>query len=79
MLGYFHDRTLNLDGKVNPDMLSAILNEDRESYIKNMPAEYILDWKKIVFIEEHYASVEKYYDVILDSKEQNLAVLKRRD
>ncbi len=44
-LGYFHDRTINLDGKVNPDALRRLLQDGHSlDYVLESPARYIIDW-----------------------------------
>jgi len=43
-LGYFHDRTINLDGKVNPDALVARQTNKIGDYIQQKNIEYIVDW-----------------------------------
>ena len=45
-LGYFHDRTINLDGKTNLNALNALLKDGHNlNYILDTPSiEYIIDW-----------------------------------
>ena len=44
-LGYFHDRTINLDGKVNPEALRRLLEDGHSlDYVLESPAQYIIDW-----------------------------------
>lgn len=43
-LGYFHDRTVNLDGKVNPEALLARQTNKLPEYIQQKQLEYIIDW-----------------------------------
>ncbi|MDD2815095.1 MAG: glycosyltransferase family 39 protein [Thiotrichaceae bacterium] len=43
-LGYFHDRTINLDGKVNPEALVARQTNKIGDYIQQKNIEYIVDW-----------------------------------
>jgi hypothetical protein len=47
-VGYFHDRTINLDGKVNPEALRARLAPGAPNgipqYIIDKPIQYIVDW-----------------------------------
>lgn len=44
MLGYFHDRTINLDGKVNPHALKARKKHELKEYIMRTDIQYIVDW-----------------------------------
>ena len=44
-LGFFHDRTINLDGKVNPVALRLMLDgRDIRSYVAGSKIDYIVDW-----------------------------------
>ncbi|MEM7204038.1 MAG: hypothetical protein AAF628_27500 [Planctomycetota bacterium] len=44
-LGFFHDRTINLDGKVNPAALRARQERgDVVDYIIDSPAQFLADW-----------------------------------
>lgn len=47
-IGYFHHRTINLDGKVNPEALRARLAPGAPNgipqYIIDKPIQYIVDW-----------------------------------
>lgn len=77
-LGFFHDRTINLDGKVNIAAYEALLaGEEGEYVVEETPIEYLADWTGMrdwltkPAIEEHFELVE--YD-----EEANLAVLRRR-
>jgi len=50
VLGYFHDRTINLDGKVNPEALAArqqgtILEYILNKRIDGAPIEYLVDYE----------------------------------
>jgi hypothetical protein len=48
-LGYFHDRTINTDGKVNPD-IEGLVPGTMGSYLAGWKVEYFIEWK------EHLAS-----------------------
>jgi hypothetical protein len=47
IVGYFHDRTINLDGKVNADALRARLDERLSTYIVNSRIDYVFGWEGI--------------------------------
>ena len=78
-LGFFHDRTINLDGKVNPDALRVKLAEgDVISYILASNIEFIADWAGIA----SWSQIEKdgfnrKFDLIVFDEKENLGVLKR--
>ena len=80
-LGFFHDRTINLDGKVNPDALRAKIKEgDVIAYILRSDIMYIADWvgmAKWALIEKD--GFDRKFQLLVDDKAANLAVLKRVD
>lgn len=47
MLGYFHDRTINLDGKVNPQALEAREKHELDKYVLKTDIQYLVDWYHI--------------------------------
>ncbi|NJO15822.1 MAG: hypothetical protein HC877_08760 [Thioploca sp.] len=84
-LGYFHDRTINLDGKVNPEALIArqqggdklaqyLVNKN----IDSQRIEYIIDWVFLINRIEKYPLVNQNFHLIVNDPQQNLAVLKRQ-
>ncbi|HEY0876062.1 MAG TPA: hypothetical protein VGD94_21480 [Vicinamibacterales bacterium] len=87
-LGYFHDRTINLDGKVNPFALQARRDNRLFQYIvDDTPIEYIADWYGLArwvdrpetIQEERDASLlTRHFDVVVRAPERNLMVLRRR-
>lgn len=79
-LGYFHDRTLNLDGKVNPEALAAKLRGEAEwhRYIADSPADYLIDWVGMArFPIDHPEEYRGKFAVKVEDFERNLAVLER--
>jgi hypothetical protein len=76
-IGFFHDRTINLDGKVNRYAHDAIREGRIAEYTLATPVEYladwigILDWLTIPQIAENF-------EVVVEDRERNLGVLKRR-
>jgi len=81
-LGYFHDRTINLDGKVNPKALRARIERgDVRSYVLDeTPINYLVDWVGIA----SWVSMEseprfgQAFEMVVDDKAANLGVLRRR-
>jgi hypothetical protein len=75
-LGYYHDRTINLDGKVNPEAMAARLQNRIPEYVVDSSISYLIDWAglsawaKIPPLSEHF-------ELIVNDKKINLAVLKR--
>lgn len=75
-LGYFHDRTLNLDGKVNPAALQAKLQKRIPNYIVESDIMYLVDWIGIAHwiklspLTEHFA-------LVVRDQDKNLGVLQR--
>jgi len=83
-LGYWHDRTINLDGKVNPAALNALLTEGHVlNYVVDSPIIYLADWHGIAswvtddMTNDNTRFVEEFV-LLLHEPENNLAVLKRR-
>jgi hypothetical protein len=75
-LGFFHDRTLNLDGKVNPDALKARLAHRTQEYVLESPIQYLADW---VGIETwlHSTALEGHFEQRILDRERNLSVVQR--
>jgi hypothetical protein len=79
-LGFFHDRTINLDGKVNPDALHAILKQGNVlEYVRNSKIDYIADWYGMAGWVKMKSDPEfaNEFKVIVEDKKLNLAVLRR--
>ncbi len=90
-LGYFYDRTINLDGKVNPEALSARKREELFKYAIDKQINYLIDWVRIIdgwLITDDPTLSEKqrqdrlllkqHFELIVRDTQRNLAVLKRR-
>lgn len=83
-LGFFHDRTINLDGKVNPDALAARLEGRIPHYVVNQEfddnggqIEYLVDWVGIAsWVNKK--PLDTHFDLILEDPKNNLAVLQRK-
>jgi hypothetical protein len=78
-LGFFHDRTINLDGKVNPDALRAIQQRRQAAYVVGSPIQYVLDWASILEPwSRSDAVLSRHFDWVLRDPRGNFAVLGRR-
>lgn len=77
-IGFFHDRTINLDGKVNPAALQALIEGRHGPYIVSTPAQYLVDWAGVVDLLTDPAMGEHFEAIVVDP-EQNLSVLARKD
>lgn len=80
-LGYFHDRTINLDGKVNQEALRRLV-VDRHilNYVLETPVDYIVDWVGMArWVDQNKFSTRfgQEFEVIVQDPALNLAVLKR--
>jgi hypothetical protein len=80
-LGFFHDRTINLDGKVNPEALRARLDDgDVISYVLASKIEYLVDWHGIAgWSRIQKGAFNRKFKLVLSDEAANLAVLKRVD
>jgi hypothetical protein len=83
-LGFFHDRTVNLDGKVNPDALRAKIQRKIPEYVVTQEfdangnrIDYLADWFGIASWAK-LTPIKNNFDLILNDRENNLAVLKRK-
>lgn len=76
-LGYFHDRTINLDGKVNPFALEAKLAGRIPEYVVDTPIQFLADWVGIAGWLELPPLHDRFTLRLLDV-EENLAVLERQ-
>lgn len=77
-LGYFHDRTINLDGKVNPFAYEARTQDGIPAYIADSEIEYLIDWQSI--LEWHRdTSLNQTFHVLVDQSEgyRGLGVMRR--
>lgn len=83
-LGYWHDRTINLDGKVNPDALHALLTKGHVlDYIVDSKITYLADWYGIASwvtdeMSDRNARFAAEFELVLGDPENNLTVLKRQ-
>jgi hypothetical protein len=81
-LGYFHDRTINLDGKVNPKALRARIERGQVmSYVLDeTPINYLADWVGIAGWATTAAEPRfpQAFELVVDDKAANLGVLRRR-
>jgi hypothetical protein len=75
-VGYFHDKTINLDGKVNPDALQARKLNNLPGYIVNIKAEYMADWfDRKIFMKD--STISKNFEMIVCDSLKDLTVLKK--
>lgn len=76
-LGYWHDRTLNLDGKVNPYALEAKLVDDVPGYVLDTKIEVLADWVGIADWLSR-PKIAEHFELVKLDHEANLAVLRRK-
>jgi hypothetical protein len=76
-LGFYHDRTLNLDGKVDPRAFEARRAGTIAEHVRNSSVEYIVDWASIA----EWARRPEFaaeFELLLKDNTANLAVLQRK-
>ena len=79
-LGFFHDRTINLIGEVNPEALRAKLADgDVISYILASKIEFLVDWANIARLAKIKKNGfnQKFKLIVDDKDDPNLAVFRR--
>jgi len=76
-LGYYHDRTINLDGKVNPQALAARRTNTIPQYVADGPARYIVDWAGLIRWQD-IPAIDAHFELIEHDASGNLAVFRRR-
>jgi hypothetical protein len=75
-LGFFHDRTLNLDGKVDVAALHAALENRTPAYIASSKLDAVIDWYGTARLMA-FAPVASTFRLVEDSPDANLTVLVR--
>jgi hypothetical protein len=80
-LGYWHDRTVNLDGKVNPEALEARRTEGHVlRYVTESDIDYVADWEGVGgWIERPEGGFAEAFELVIRDPQQNLAVMRRID
>jgi hypothetical protein len=83
-LGFFHDRTVNLDGKVNPEALHMLRQDRIPDYVvssrwgtERASIAYLLDWQGIA-AWTGIAEIHSNFDLVVDDTGRNLAVFRRK-
>jgi hypothetical protein len=84
-LGFFHDRTVNLDGKVNPEALAMRVGTDRiPEYVvdsrwgaAHQSIDYLLDWRGLA-VWQSLPAIRSNFDLLVDDAKVNLAVFRRK-
>jgi hypothetical protein len=76
-LGFFHDRTLNFDGKVNPYAYQAAIEHRRPEYVVSTNVQYLADWSSIAeWLDDE--PIRQNFDLLIRDEEQQLGVLVRK-
>jgi hypothetical protein len=81
-LGYWHDRTINLDGKVNPAALAerAARGTVLPYVVRTERIRYIADWRGMAgWADDSAGGFDEAFELLVDDPGANLAVLRRRD
>ncbi|MEM6420988.1 MAG: hypothetical protein AAF698_00255 [Pseudomonadota bacterium] len=80
-LGYWHARTINLDGKVNPAALDARRTDGHVLlYVVDSDIDYIVDWAGVGnWVHLPVPDFAAAFELTLQDAEANLSVMRRRD
>jgi hypothetical protein len=80
-VGYFHDRTINLDGKVNPAALRAVIDHGSVlDYVVDSKIDYIADWSGVGgWMDMRQASPRftSEFELLLRDEASNLSAMRR--
>jgi hypothetical protein len=77
-IGFFHARTINLDGKVNPLALQARIQGRFPGYVIRSPIQWLVDWPPILRQLTKWPVVQKAFEVVVEDPSRRLLVLRRR-
>lgn len=82
-LGYWHDRTINLDGKVNPEALTARRENRVLDYVVASDIDYVIDWAGVGDWMNFEAAqgpdgFAETFELVLQDNEHNLSVMRRK-
>lgn len=80
-LGYWHDRTINLDGKVNPEALEARRTKGNVlDYVVESKIDYLADWTPIAgWVTRGHEEFANAFEAVVEDKKRKLGVLRRRE
>jgi hypothetical protein len=75
-VGFFHDRTINLDGKVNPEAFAAVRAGRIPQYVLDKGIVFLVDWEGLA----SWARLPELrsFELVVHDRKANLAVLRRR-
>ncbi len=76
-IGFFHDRAINLDGKVNPAAHEAVRADRIPEYVVASPIQYLADWVGLAAWRER-PLIERHFELLVEERDTNLAVFRRR-
>ncbi|MCK5877934.1 MAG: glycosyltransferase family 39 protein, partial [Candidatus Marithrix sp.] len=78
--GYFHDRTINLDGKTNPEALEARKQGKLPEYMLSKDIQYFVDWinwySMKVWIEQPL--LRENFEFVVQDIENNILVMHKK-
>jgi hypothetical protein len=77
-LGFFHDRTINLDGKVNLAAFEALVaGREGEYVVEDTEIEYLVDWIGMRDWMDKPA-IAQNFEILVQDEAENLGVLRRK-
>jgi len=78
-LGFFHEKTHNLDGKVNPEALEAKLRREVPQYIVDKKELiFVVDWMGLLDWWKAHPVLREEFDLVIQDPARNVAGMKRR-
>jgi len=77
-IGFFHDRTINLDGKVNPEAYEHVVTQTIPRYVVDKGIDYLVDWFGLADHWRTLPPLDTDFEVIVNDRERNLSVMRRK-
>lgn len=79
-LGYWHERTINLDGKVNPAALAMRVEQGSVlPYVVDSEIDFVVDWASVGnWAARPTGGFSESFELIVEDFDSNLSVMRRR-
>lgn len=75
-IGFFHDRTINLDGKVNPEAYKHVVARTIPHYVVEKRLQFLCDWYGLADAWKDLDPIDREFEVLVNDADRNLSVLR---